>query len=145
MKISWHLASVSSISLISFIHGWRISYSTKVDLVLVTEANLSNVYSRPHTCCSKHDFSSHLWLYLLMGKYLAGSQHCALCLKCTPKIRQKNLDNKDCQNFEADTHLASFSVLSLLEEMPIQGPLSILVHLEKLHWCILEWTDFITT
>jgi len=55
-----------------------------------------------------------------------------LCIVFETYSKNQTLDNKDRQNFEADTHLASFSVLSMLEEMPIQGPLSILVHLENL-------------
>jgi len=33
-------------------------------------------------------------------------------------IRQRDLDHKDRQNFEAVTHLASSSVLALLEQIP---------------------------
>jgi len=57
-----------------------------------------------------------------MGKYLAGSHHLHIVVDTYSKdqhgIRQKDLDHKDRQNFEAVTHLCSSSVLSLLEQIP---------------------------
>ena len=57
-----------------------------------------------------------------MGKYLASSQHLHIVVdnycKDQHGIRQRDLDHKDRQNFEAVTHLASSSVLSLLEQIP---------------------------
>ena len=57
-----------------------------------------------------------------MGKNLASSQHLQIVVDTYCKdqhgIRQKGLDHKDRQNFEAVTHVASSSLLSLLEQIP---------------------------
>jgi len=54
-----------------------------------------------------------------MGKYLIGAQHLHIVIdEDQHEIMQKDLDHRNRQNFEAVTHLASTSVLSLLEQIP---------------------------
>ena len=54
-----------------------------------------------------------------MGHYLAGGHHLTSTFtKDQHGLRQKDLDHKDRQNFDAVTHITSTSVLQLLEEVP---------------------------
>lgn len=57
-----------------------------------------------------------------MGKYLAGSHHLKILFETFSKdqhgIRQKYLDHKDRQSFDAMSHITHNSVLSLLAQLP---------------------------
>ena len=57
-----------------------------------------------------------------MGKYLAGSHHLKILYETFSKdqhgIRQKDLDHKDRQSFDAVSHITHDSVLSLLTQLP---------------------------
>ena len=61
-------------------------------------------------------------IILPMGHYLAGGHHLNILASTFTKdqhgLRQKYLDHKDKQNFDAVTHITSASVLQLLEEVP---------------------------
>ena len=61
-------------------------------------------------------------IILPMGHYLAGGHHPNILASTFTKdqhgLRQKDLDHKDKQNFDAVTHITSASVLQLLEEVP---------------------------
>ena len=57
-----------------------------------------------------------------MGKYLVGSHHLKIVVDTFSKdqhgIRQRDLDHKDRQNFDAVTHITNPSVIALLEQIP---------------------------
>jgi len=59
---------------------------------------------------------------LPMGEYLAGSHHLRIVADTFAKdqhgLRQKDLNHKDKQNFDAVTRITSLSVLGLLDKLP---------------------------
>ena len=91
-------------------------------MVCYEEANICNVYSGHGSCGCKAKVTIAETIILPLGKYTAGGRHLRLLQNTFSKdqhgLREKDINHKDKQNFEAVLQITSDSVMQLLKNMP---------------------------